>query len=80
MHNGDAGQDTAEEKQAELIFIFTLISILISIIGALGLIIFMTEYRVKEIGIRKVNGATALEILMMLNKSFFQWIILAYFL
>ena len=71
-------QYKSEEKQAELIFIFTLISILISIIGALGLIIFMTEYRVKEIGIRKVNGATALEILMMLNKSFFQWIILAY--
>jgi len=71
-------QYKAEEKQAELIFIFTIISILISIIGALGLIIFMTEYRIKEIGIRKVNGATAFEILMMLNKSFFQWILIAY--
>ena len=71
-------QYKAEEKQAELIFIFTMISILISIIGALGLIIFMTEYRVKEIGIRKVNGATAFEILLMLNKSFFQWILIAY--
>ncbi len=68
----------SEEKQAELILIFCIISIVISIIGALGLIIFMCEYRVKEIGIRKVNGASVKEIILMLIRSFFIWILIAY--
>lgn len=69
-----------EEKQAELIFVFSLISIIISIVGALGLIIFMSEYRVKEIGIRKVNGATIGEVVRMLNWSFLKWVVLAFFI
>ncbi len=68
----------AEENQAQLIFIFCMVSILISVIGALGLIIFMCEFRVKEIGIRKVNGSSVLEIMLLLNKSFFRWILIAY--
>lgn len=68
----------AEEKQAQLILIFCLVSILISIIGALGLIIFMCEYRVKEIGIRKVNGAKVGEIISLLNLSFIKWIIVSF--
>jgi putative ABC transport system permease protein len=67
-----------EEKQAQLIFIFCMISIIISIIGALGLIIFMCEYRVKEIGIRKINGAKVSEIVTMLNMSFVKWIFIAF--
>lgn len=67
-----------EEKQAQLIFIFCMISIVISIIGALGLIIFMCEYRVKEIGIRKINGAKVSEIVAMLNMSFVKWIFIAF--
>jgi putative ABC transport system permease protein len=71
-------QYKAEEKQAELIALFCLISIIISIIGALGLIIFMCEYRVKEIGVRKINGATVFEIVAMLNQSFVKWVALAF--
>ncbi len=68
----------SEEKQASLILTFCIISIIISVIGALGLIIFMCEYRVKEIGIRKVNGATIGEIIRMLNWDFMKWIFLSY--
>ncbi len=68
----------AEEKQAQLILIFCLVSILISIVGALGLIIFMCEYRVKEIGIRKVNGAKVGEIVSLLNFSFIKWIVISF--
>lgn len=68
----------AEEKQAQLILIFCLVSILISIVGALGLIIFMCEYRVKEIGIRKVNGAKVGEIVSLLNLSFIKWIVISF--
>jgi len=51
------------------------------IIANLGLIVFMAfiiKHRVKEIGIRKVNGATSWEIVKMLNLSFIRWIILAF--
>ena len=68
----------AEEKQAQLIFIFSMISILISIVGALGLILFMCEYRVKEIGIRKVNGSSILGIVYLLNRSFIKWVFIAF--
>lgn len=68
----------SEEKQASLILIFSIVSIFISFIGTLGLIIFITEYRVKEIGIRKVNGATINQILLMLNKSFIKKIFVAF--
>lgn len=67
-----------EEKQAELISAFTIISIIISIIGALGLIIFMCEYRVKEIGVRKINGASIFEVVNMLNMTFVKWVGLAF--
>jgi putative ABC transport system permease protein len=36
------------------------------------------QYRVKEIGIRKINGATITEILTILNKSFVRWIAIAF--
>jgi putative ABC transport system permease protein len=70
----------AEEKQAELIFVFSIISIIISIVGAFGLIIFMSEYRVKEIGVRKVNGASIGEVVRMLNWSFLKWVVVAFFI
>ncbi len=71
-------QYKSEDKEALLIFIFSIISIIISIIGALGLIIFITEYRIKEIGIRKVNGATVINIMLRLSINFFKWILVAY--
>jgi putative ABC transport system permease protein len=39
---------------------------------------FSMQHRVKEIGIRKINGATITEILTMLNKSFVSWIAIAF--
>lgn len=69
-----------EEKQAELISIFSFVSILISSIGALGLIIFMCETKVKEIGIRKINGASILQVVNMLNMSMLKWILAAFVL
>ena len=55
-------------------------SILCLIIANLGLVIFMAfiiKSRTKEIGIRKVNGASSMEIVRMLNMSFIRWIVLA---
>ncbi len=71
-------QYSTENRQAKIITIFGLISLIISLLGILGLSIFATERRTKEIGIRKINGATISEILTMLNKSFVKWIIIAF--
>lgn len=56
------------------------ISIFIACLGLFGLSIFVAERRTKEIGIRKINGATVAEILALLNKSFVKWIIIAFFM
>ena len=57
---------------------FSIIALLIGIFGIHGLITFMIIKRTKEIGIRKVNGATVFEIMRMLNISFVKWVGIAF--
>jgi putative ABC transport system permease protein len=64
--------------QQKIISFFSFIAILIAVIGLFGLTIFTARTRIKEIGIRKVNGATIKEILIMLNKNFVKWVIIAF--
>ncbi len=56
------------------------LAIIISILGLLGLSINISQQRIKEIGIRRVNGARVREILTMLNKDFAKWILVSSFL
>ncbi len=63
---------------ARLISVFTFIAILISCLGLFGLLVYVIERRAKEIGIRKINGAETLEILVMLNKDFLKWVAIAF--
>jgi putative ABC transport system permease protein len=49
---------------------FSFLTIIISILGLIGLSTFMTVRRTKEIGIRKVNGAKSIEIFSMLSKEY----------
>lgn len=60
----------AEERLARLIAAFSLLSIVISMLGVFGLVLFETQYRRKEIGIRRVNGASVRSILEMFNLQF----------
>jgi putative ABC transport system permease protein len=46
--------------------------------GLFGLSLFIINTRIKEIGIRKVNGSKMSEILMLLNASFLRWVFMAY--
>ena len=59
-----------EQKLIQLVSIFTAIAITISIMGIIGILIFETSFRKKEIAIRKVHGATISEILQMFNKKY----------
>jgi len=60
------------------ILLFSLLAILISIIGVFGMTMFESEYRRKEIGIRKVFGSSTKEILTMFNRRYL-YILLACF-
>lgn len=69
-----------EANFAKLISIFGLITIVIALMGIYGLILFNARYKVKEIGIRKVNGATEAQMLILLNKGFLKLIVVSFVL
>jgi len=59
-----------EDKLATLVTMFSFLSIMISIIGVFGLVLFETQYKRREIGIRRIHGASAMGILKMFNKKY----------
>lgn len=67
-----------EEKLSRVVQYFSVLAIFIACLGLLGLSSFSTENRKKEIGIRKVNGATTFELLALLTKDFSKLVIIAY--
>ena len=68
-----------ESRFTKQILLFSLLAILISVIGVFGLTMFESEYRRKEIGIRKVFGSSTKEVLLMFCKRYL-YILLACFL
>lgn len=62
----------------KIIFIFSAVAILIACMGLFGLAAFFSEKRTKEIGLRKVNGATISEMMIMLNTKFLKWVFIAF--
>jgi len=68
----------SEINTAKIITGLSGISIFLSILGILGMILFTIQRRTKEIGIRKVNGASISEILTMLNRDFIKWVAVAF--
>jgi putative ABC transport system permease protein len=61
----------------KLITAGTMIAILVSCLGLLGLISLMTVQRTKEIGVRKVLGATIIDLVVLMSKDFIKLVILA---
>jgi hypothetical protein len=66
-----------EQRLGKLFIYFSILAVLISALGLLGLASFMAGQRTKEIGIRKVLGASIYGILLLLSKEFTKWILLA---
>jgi putative ABC transport system permease protein len=71
-------QYKSERRFENLLFAFALLALFIASIGILGLSIFSTERRTKEIGLRRVNGAGIPEIVLMLNSDFIKWVAVAF--
>lgn len=63
-----------------LISLFSMVAVFISIVGVLGLVIFESEYKKREIGIRKVYGATTSQILIMFNKVYLRVLVICFIL
>jgi putative ABC transport system permease protein len=72
VHFLDESMDQLYQKEsnmAKLIGLFGLIIVIIAVMGVYGLILFNTRYREKEIAIRKVNGSSGREIMLLLNRA-----------
>jgi len=72
-----AAQYQSEQKQGSLLLIFTVLAISIACLGLFGLVTFTAQQRVKEIGIRKVLGASIQHIVNLLAKELVQLVLVA---
>ncbi len=73
-----ATQYARDQKFNQILTYSACLALLISCLGLLGMALFNIKKRVKEIGIRKVSGATVSQIIVLLNIDFLKWVIMAY--
>jgi putative ABC transport system permease protein len=66
-----------EQRIGKIFRYFTILTVFIACLGLFGLASFMAERRTKEIGIRKVLGARASGIMLLLTKEFAKWVVIA---
>jgi putative ABC transport system permease protein len=72
-----AANYSAEQNTARLLMAFSILAIVIACLGLLGLATFATQQRTKEIGIRKVLGASVLNLSRLLSSEFLKLVLLA---
>jgi putative ABC transport system permease protein len=72
-----SGMYRAEEQAGALALIFSILAIIIACLGLFGLTNYFAEQRTKEIGIRKVLGASAASIFRLLSFDFLKWVAVA---
>ncbi|GAB5522574.1 MAG: ABC transporter permease [Roseivirga sp.] len=68
----------SEEQLSQVVIFFAVLAILIACLGLFGLASFATEQRIKEIGVRKVLGASVAQVLLLLSKDFVLLILIAF--
>ena len=69
-----------EQRTGEIFSVFSFVAILIAVLGLYGLASFTVERRTKEIGIRRIMGASGFAIVSMLSREFLKLVILATFI
>jgi len=70
-------QYQTDQKMSLIINDFTYLAIFLSCLGLFGLASYMAERRTKEIGIRKVLGASVSSVVVMLSKDYTRWVLVA---
>jgi putative ABC transport system permease protein len=68
---------TTEQRTGQIFITFAVIAIVIACLGLFGLITYASEQRVKEIGIRKVLGASVSDVAGMLSKDFLKLVLIS---
>lgn len=76
----DYGKDSRLKMPSKLVGWASAIAIILACLGLFGLSAFTAESRTKEIGIRKINGATTGSVMRLLLKGYTKWITIAFFL
>ena len=72
-------QQYKEDRRFGALFaLFTLLAVFVACLGLQGLATYAIQKRTKEIGIRKVNGATVSQIVVMLIRDFAAWVVIAF--
>ena len=71
------GNYRAEERSYDLFKVFSAVALLVACLGLFGLVVYAAENRVKEIGIRKILGASVPSICLLMSGSFLRWILMA---
>ena len=69
-----------EQQMVNVFSSFSMLAIMVACLGLLGLSAFAAQQRTKEIGIRKVVGASVSRITILLSKEFVHWVVLANFI
>ena len=67
----------SEQKTGQIFTSFSILAIFIACLGLFGLTAFTVERRIKEIGIRKVLGASISTIVFLISKEFLKWVLIA---
>jgi putative ABC transport system permease protein len=67
----------AEQSTGKIVTTFSVVAIFVACLGLLGLAAFVTERRTKEIGVRKVLGASVAEVVYLLSMEFTKWVLIA---
>ena len=70
----------SEDRVGKMFTVFAILGVVIACLGLFGLASFTAEQKTKEIGVRKVLGASAGEIVYLLSKEIVKWVLLANFL
>jgi len=67
----------SEQQLGTIFSVFSGLAIFVACLGLLALASFMAERRTKEIGVRKILGATVAEITVLLSREFVKWVVIA---
>jgi putative ABC transport system permease protein len=73
-------QYTDEDRWSRIIAYASVIAILLSCLGLMGISGLLVARRFKEVGIRKANGATVRQVIVLLNRDLLKWVLVAYVL
>ena len=75
----ELGEQYAKERRlATVVGFFTLLSVVIALMGVFGIVLFETQHRRREVAVRKVMGATTAEILRLFNRHYIRLVVVSF--